>query len=320
VGEGKHKIEVILVVMSSMESRELERLRYRQGQTLRGVDFRDQRRIEDQLRAWHNRSLHNVYGVAKKISGGLKVKVEQDHVVVASGLAYDAFGSPLIRRDETRVPSSELTEPMHLVIRHKKDCGCGHAADPAGSCFSPSHSLVAEDTELVWLPTKNFSFRDGVPLARATVVNGVIRDDQAFVAPAARALARRRISSGTTIPGATTWEVSGLALSVPFTEVRVKIDTSHAGFTTVPEYFASLQGPLTSLDSANRVKLLCLHFEHLEKTRIDSFVFSFFIVAASFTGGVVERENQIQKFLNQQNAYVSWLAVERNPGEATFSA
>jgi len=306
--------------MSTVESRELERLRYRQGQTIRSLDFRDQQRIDDQLRAWHIRGLHNVYGVAKKIFGGLKVKVEQDHVVVASGLAYDAFGNPLVRRDETSVPASELTEPMNLVIRQKKDCRCCQSTHPAGSCFSPHHSLVVDDTELVWLPTKNCSFRDGVPLARATVVNGVIRNDRDFVAPAARALARPRISSGATIPGATNWEVPQLTLSLPFTEVRVKIDTSHAGFTTIPEYFASLQGPLTILDSTNRVKLLCLHFDHIEQTRIDGFVFSFFIVAVSIRGGVGELETQIQKTLNQQNAYVSWLAVERNPGDATFSA
>jgi hypothetical protein len=307
--------------MSTVESRELERLRYRQGQTLRGVDFRDQRRIDDQLQAWHNRGLHNVYGVAKKIPGGLKVEFAQDHVVVSTGLAYDAFGSPLIRCDETRVPFSELIEPTYLVIRRKNNCGCSPSAHPAGSCFAPHHSLVAEDTELVWLPTKNFSFRDGVPLARVTVENDVIRNDGFFVAPVARALAGPRISSGATIPGATTWEVSELVLSIPFTEVRVKIDTSSAGFTTVPEYFASLQGSLTSLDSAGRVKFFCLHFDHIERAKIDGFIFSFSIVAARVTSGDRHRVREIQKFLNEQKTYVSWLAVQRNPGDPdpTFS-
>jgi len=305
--------------MSIVESRELERLRYHQGQTLRGVDFRDQRRIDDQLQAWHNRAHHNVYGVAKKILGGLKVKFEQDHVEVDSGLAYDCFGRPLIRCDETRVPFSELTEPVYLVIRHKKDCGCCQSVHLPGSCFAPHHSLVAEDTELVWLPAKNFSFRDGVPLARATNVNGVIGNDAVFVAPAARALARPRISSGTTIPGATTWEVAESGLP-SFAEVRVRIDTSSAGFTTVPEYFASLQGPLTSLDATGVFKVLCVHFDHIERTHIDGFVFSFFMVAARITGGAAQRERQIQKFLNQQKAYVSWLAVEHNPGDAISEA
>jgi hypothetical protein len=308
--------------MSTVEARELERLRYHQGQTLRGVDFRDQRRIDEQLVAWHNRALHNVYGVAKKIMDGLKVNFKQGqaYVDVQSGLAYDCFGRPLIRCDETRVPLSELIEPMYLVIRHKKDCGCCQSEHPPGSCFPPHHSLVAEDTELLWLPTKNFSFRDGVPLARTRVVSGVIDLDALFVAPAARALARPRISSGTTIPGATTWEVSELVISLPFTEVRVKVDTSSAGFTTVPEYFASLQGPLTILDPTGAVRVLCLHFDHIERTRIDGFVFSFLIVVARFTSGAAERERQIQKFLNQQKAYVSWLAVERNPGDAISEA
>jgi hypothetical protein len=111
-----------------------------------------------------------------------------------------------------------------------------------------------------------------------------------------------------------------LAISLPFTEVRVKIDTSSAGFTTVPEYFASLQGPLTVIDAAGAVRVLCLYFDHIETTRIDEFVFSFFIVVAGLSGGSVERERQIQKFLNQQRVYVSWLAVQRNPGDAILSA
>ena len=308
--------------MSTVESTELQRLRYRQGQTIRGVDFRDQRRIENQLLAWHNRADHNVYGVAKKIMGGLKVEFEQDHVEVDNGLAYDCFGRPLLQCSKQKVPFGKQPESMYLVIRQKQICGCSQSVGLHASCFPSHHSLVTDDTELVWLPKKNFSFRDGVPLAITNIDNGVITDSGTFVAPAARALARPRISSGTTIPGATIWQVSDLAnVGLPsVAEVRVRIDASSAGFTTVPEYFASLQGPLTNLDATGVIKLLCLHFDHVERTRTDGFVFSFFIAAARFSGGTVAPERQIQKFLNQQKAYVSWLGVERNPGEAISEA
>jgi hypothetical protein len=302
-----------------MESRELERLRYRHGQTIRGLDFRDQRRIEDQLRAWHNRALHNVYGVAKKILGGLKVKFEQGYFHVESGLAYDCFGRPLLRCEDTRVPPGQQEEPMYLVIRQKSGCGCQSVHAPA-SCFPAHHSLIAEDTELVWLPKKNFSFRDGVPLALTKIVSGVIDNDQTFIAPAARALARPRISSGTTIPGATTWEVLDLSnTEVPeLTEVRVRIDTSSAGFASIPEYFALLQGPLTTIESPGEIGILCLHFDHIERMRADGFVFSFFILV--FNVDTDELTKQIPKFLNQQKAYVSWIGFERNPGDGLFSA
>jgi len=176
--------------------------------------------------------------------------------------------------------------------------------------------LVAEDTELVWLPKKNFSFREGVPLALTKIVNGMISDNGKFVAPAARALARPRISSGTTIPGATTWAVSPVSTTNTGTlfQVQVKIDTSSAGFTTTPEYFASLQGRLTSIDSKGAIQVFCLHFDHIERMRIDGFAFSFFIAVIDTSTLMVEK--QIRKFLDRQTAYVSWLAVERNPGDS----
>ncbi len=306
--------------MSTMEPRELERLRYRHGQTIRGLDFRDQRRIEDQLRAWHNRALHNVFGVAKKILGGLKATFKQGYFLVESGMAYDCFGRPLLRCEETNVPFGQQTEPMYLVIRQKRDGGGCQSVDAPASCFPQHHSLIAEDTELVWLPKKNFSFRDGVPIARTTIVSGVIHNDETFIAPAARALARPRISSGTTIPGATTWEVSDLSnTGMPeLTEVRVRIDTSSAGFASIPEYFAFLQGPLTTIESPRKIGILCLHFDHVERMRADGFVFSFFILV--FKIDTSELTKQIQKFLNQQKAYVSWIGFERNPGDGFFSA
>src|SRR5262249_23851380 len=48
---------------STPEQRDLERLRYWQGQMLRSRDFRDQAAQQAELRWWHNRALHNAYGV-----------------------------------------------------------------------------------------------------------------------------------------------------------------------------------------------------------------------------------------------------------------
>src|SRR5579864_1624026 len=46
------------------QQRELERTRYWQGQLLKSGDLNGQVSTDLQLRWWHNRALHNAYGVA----------------------------------------------------------------------------------------------------------------------------------------------------------------------------------------------------------------------------------------------------------------
>jgi hypothetical protein len=300
--------------MPTVESRELERLRYQQGQTIRSQDFRDQGRIERQLLAWHNRALHNVYGVAKEILEGLSTESIGDHVIVHTGLAYDCFGRELLLCSQRSIPFGEQSEPMFLVLRRKESCGCEQAPTAAGNCFGRKQSLIATNTELIWLPVRGFSFGDGVPIAR-TLSGSVVTLDRDYVSPAARPLSRPRIGTGTTIPGATTWEVWDLKSlgGSPLFSIQVRIDTSSAGFTTVPQYFATLQGPLSQTNSSG-IKVICLHFDHLDLLKTDSFVFRFLILVINLKPFKIE--SQVQKYLQEQKAYVGWLGIERNPGES----
>jgi hypothetical protein len=301
--------------MSTLESRQLERLRYRHGQTLRSQDFRNQLRIERQVHAWHNRALHNVYGVVKQLLDGLRIEQLGDNVLVHSGLAYDCFGLELLLCNERSIPFGEQREPMFLVVRRKDGCGCEQVSISSGTCFGVNQSRLATNNEFVWLPVKGFSFADGVPIARTIVTGNVVSIDPSFVAPAVRPLARPRIGSGVTIPGATTWQVWDLKLfgGQTFFSVQVKIDTSSAGFTTVPEYFATLQGPLSQVNETGS-QVVCLHFDHLDLLRTDSFVFRFLIFVIKLTAGNIE--TQVKRYLQQQKAYVSWLGIERNPGDS----
>ena len=276
---------------------------------VRSADFREEQRIEDELMAWHNRALHNVYGVAKEILGGLQVVPVPGGVLVSSGLAYDCYGRDLLQAGETMVPFGDQKTPMVLVIRRRggRDRSCSRTSD--GSCppFWPQSS--ATNAELVWILRKGFSFREGVPIARTSISNNVPQLDLNFIAPPARALSRPRIKSGTTIPGATNWQiVPPRNPAVPIFEVQVRVDTSSAGFTTVPEYFATMQGTLTRLSGDNPV--FSLHFDHVEAPNIGGFVFSFFILVIRLN---LEIETQVRKFLNEQKAYISWLGIQRNP-------
>jgi hypothetical protein len=72
-----------------------------------------------------------------------------------------------------------------------------------------------------------------------------------FIARRARPLARPRIGSGATVPGDTAWELWSETVIGPRGAkeqadlgIQVTIDTSGAGFTEVPCYFAWLEGTL----------------------------------------------------------------------------
>src|ERR1035441_77211 len=86
--------------MAMVERRELERLRYWQGQMLRSRDFRDDGAIEAQRRWWHNRALHAAFGV----NYGLQVAGDASSgtlvLTVTCGLGYDCFGRELILKKD----------------------------------------------------------------------------------------------------------------------------------------------------------------------------------------------------------------------------
>lgn len=302
--------------MLRSEQRELQRLRYRQGQMLRSQDFRDQQSIEAQLRAWHNRALHNTYGVAKYVLEGLKVEqiTAPSEITIKSGLAYDCFGHELIFIQSQSIPVPKSEAPILLVIRRVDLCDCQPAGDAPGACFPVKSSPGARDIDFVWITEDKFAVRDGVALAR---VDEAGKLDDSFVVHQSRPLARPRIASGATIPGATTWEVWDLKQTTRARAVenvfslQVRINTSSAGFTRAPAYFAQLQGPLMFQDKQSGELVISLHLDHIDEASINGFVFRFIIVVFKIaTGGESQLERDVRSFLQQQNAYISWLGVE----------
>src|SRR4030095_3370535 len=129
--------------MSIPKQVELERLRYWHGQRLRSRDFRDQTAIEAQLRWWHNRALHNTFGV----SLGLRVSPvpasgSLTAVRVTCGLAYDCFGRELILQDTREIPvptppprqGNLQVPPMTLLLRYKDSAQFLQRNDLASVC------------------------------------------------------------------------------------------------------------------------------------------------------------------------------------------
>jgi len=158
--------------MSILSQYELQRVRYWQGQALRSRDFNDQLAIEAQRRWWHNRALHNAYGVGF----GLMTSVERDEhgavtkIRVDCGLAYDCFGRELMlqRPGEMLVPKVPPQEgnAATLLIRHKDTAHFPKRNEMAAGCLTADLSPWREQPELMWKPSHTVEAQDGVPLAR----------------------------------------------------------------------------------------------------------------------------------------------------------
>jgi hypothetical protein len=130
------------------DATEFERLRYRQGQRLRTRDFRDQAAIDAQLRWWHNRALHNAFGIAQGLQPEPTTVDGRAAVRIAKGVAHDCLGRELVVQSDRVVRVPDAVEDLALVLRY---------------CASPAVTRV---TELVWLPTHGLTIEDGVPVCR----------------------------------------------------------------------------------------------------------------------------------------------------------
>ncbi len=309
--------------MTGSEGRDLQRLRYSRGQALLSKDFRDQQSIESQLRAWHNRALHNAFGVARGFGAGLAVSLDaaNNRVIVEPGLAYDCFGRELILRRRKSAPLPSEVDETLLLIRRKESRHAPPPGDLSGSWLPEPGRLVDGEPELIWMPAKLATVRDGVPIARARTVGGTDETfelDPDFIPLQSRPLARPRIAQGATIPGATAWEVWRLSSQVELPDavasLQVRIDASSAGFTSeddlsAPAYFARLQGPLSKVNNQKEIEFGCVYLSHIDEISVDSFTFRFLIAVFNPRDGGFEPAQDARAFLQRQEVYVSWLGI-----------
>ena len=119
----------------------LERLRNVDGEMLRSRDFRDRIAYDLELHWWHQRAVHQAFGVAS----GLDVSDPQGgELTVAPGVAYDASGRDLVLLDQATVDLPTSGPPITLVLR------------PSGA---------APDAKLVWKAPVRVDPCDDVALA-----------------------------------------------------------------------------------------------------------------------------------------------------------
>ncbi|HYB76588.1 MAG TPA: hypothetical protein VEE85_00175 [Candidatus Bathyarchaeia archaeon] len=332
--------------MSRPERRTLERVQYWQGQMLRAQDFLTLQGVEAQRRWWHNRAIHNAYGIAEGLSATLiPANGPYTGVSVPPGVAYDIFGRELILERTLIIPlpgnvASNFGGAMSLLMRYKPPSRSMHPDEISEVCWTAPGSVIAGTAEFVWRTGDNLNPAEGVAVLAVSYSAGALTGpDPNYVQISAEPLSRPALASGATIPGQTSWElwtagfypIAGIT-DIPFPPVLVGvqtwIDTSAAGFTDVPCYFAWLQGPLWSSQAQQFLPTL---LTNITDASIIGFTFQLVLPAPPpSTGGpeiarptppaaappytVVNASNFIQ-FAQQQGLYVSWIGCQM-PGKA----
>jgi len=309
---------------------DIERWRYWQGQELRGRDFRDQMRSEAQLRWWHNRALHNAFGARY----GLTVSgVFSQHALVAvrieCGVAYDCFGRELILQSAREIPFPQPgLEPSQwtLVVRYKR---MNRRADLDGACAPCGDTLSIEQPEFVWKLSTRVDFREGVPLAHLSyeLQGGLLVPVLTNRPQVARPFARPRIGSGATIPEGTAWELwleRLMNLRRNIQEValgyQVIVDTSAAGFTETPCYFAWLEGTIWQTGGGN-VEFFPVPLAHIDAESPTQFRFRVWLPMTGLVLGArlrisnSEFESEFINFARRQKLYVCWVGIQPSPAE-----
>lgn len=302
---------------------EIERIRYWQGQRLRSRDFRDQIRIEAQLRWWHNRALHNTfgvrygYGVEQVVSNGRLVAVK-----IGCGVAYDCYGRELVLQNDRTIElphMPEASKTIVLVVRYKNTKACVPKRDRLSSCLPGSVSL--EEPEFSWLVGSTSAVEEGVPVARVSYeAEGQTPElDGLFTVPPSRAMARPRVSSGETVPGDTQWElwdeiVKSLGrIQTVHVGMQVEVDTSAAGFTDTPRYFAWLSGRLWQ---AANIAFFPVPLLHIDAESYKAFRVRLWMPRiAQLLGGRARKANQgfEREFINyarEQGLHICWVGLQ----------
>jgi len=318
--------------MIQPEKRRLERVQYWQGQRLRSNDFLDLEAVEAQRRWWHNRAVHQAYGVHEGFTTSAAPGGTQHGVVVSPGVAYDVYGHELILERAAAVPlpvnlQTRGPSTAALLIRYSpppRDIAANRLTDV---CFTRTRSITTGTVEFFWKLAGHVKPSDGVMIGKLSSSTGKygpessVRLSSSFVPAVPRPIASPLLASGATVAGNTPWQAWNY-LTAGEVGVQTFIDTSAAGFTRIPCYFAWLQGPLWNPPTMQLVPSI---FPSISGESLTGFTFSLWLefpqpnfvieieeraAAPAASISFVTTADAFKAFAQQQQLYVCWIGCQ----------
>jgi hypothetical protein len=254
-----------------------DRITYREGQRLMARDLQDDRDGRARLRRLHVRHLHETWGIAT----GFDVRAAgTSHVAVGPGYALDRFARDLVLSTSIVLPVPDVAGPQAyvLVATFIPDCAFPATAAGAAVCLNTDVHPRGERPAFAWRTSAELEPGAMVPLCHVVVENKAIKGAvQTRVRRYSRRLVRPYVASGRTDPDPDAWLASGFGAGYYRTFRRV--DTSDAGFTGTPQYFAQLvpAKPSTRYTVVQVEVATAGADSHITEAAADGFVFEVFV-------------------------------------------
>ncbi len=230
--------------MATAEPKNTQRVRYYDGQLLAARDLQEDLDCQSRMRGLHVRALHNTWGIAL----GLGVQLSAgDHLLAAPGLAYDCHGQELLSTDTFDLPVPDLPAAGLILVITKAQGGDASLLPTGSICPGSAFDPTLERPTFLWRQSDQVHLGDEIPLVRVYTESQEIHLDLS-VRRYVRPIPRPHIGWGQVeIPLSLLitdsnyyWQVSSGESQV-ILGFRIKIDTSEAGFTQTPFYFATSQ-------------------------------------------------------------------------------
>lgn len=235
-----------------------DRVTYRDGQLLTALDMNNDRQRDERLRRLHMRYLHQTWGIALgfevtqviMLEGELKpVDSGGTAVSVGSGYAVDTLGRDVLSPDppiSPTLPEVDGRKSFVLTVSYQDDSAFGNRAELESLCLNSDIDLRHERPVFSWKRPVEVRFGPEIPLVQITILDGIIQGELDFrVRRYTQPFVRPHMDWGSTEKRRTGWKVwtgkdnSPLRLG-HIRSLEVKVDTSDAGFTKTPFYFAIL--------------------------------------------------------------------------------
>lgn len=211
-----------------------DRVTYRDGQLLASRDLQDDVRVDQRLRSLHTRYLHGTWGIALGFS--VTAGPGSSSLHVGPGYAIDSLGQELLLADDLDLPVPDTPSRVDLVLVMNYQPSAAFRARPdLGSvCIAGGLDPRIERPVFAWRTFDELTLGPDVPLARVAVQQGtLVAPPDLEVRKNASRIIRPHIGFGT------------LEFDSPRDRqtFEVQVDTSEAGFSRTPNYFAALSSP-----------------------------------------------------------------------------